>query len=246
VDTDDDNFPEANWKYPVETGPFYVARENQGFLNVYEYYSSQENFWPRGFPLDEIVPALGRLASAGVLQETTGGPVGIWQGLVNGDSDLDAIYRLTHKEITFTFSENYPVILGKGCYCPINSQNTYFTKELFPLLYIPSTVPFRYTDILRGYIAQIVAAGKGYKIGFTSANAFQVRNAHNLMVDFEDEIQMYRTCKKAVDIAETTFKENLSIEDNLYQIYSALLREKIVSDTELDALNAFLLDITQD
>jgi hypothetical protein len=246
VDTDDDNFPIPSWKYPVEKGPFFVVNEKQGFLNVYEFYSSSNsaNFWPRGYPLDEIIPTKGHLLTSGIVRDTIEGRVGIWQGLVNGDPDLDALYRLTHKEVTYKFSDHYPVLMGKGCYCPINSQNTVFIKDLFALLYLPSTVSFRYTDILRGYIAQIIACHKGYKIGFTSATAFQVRNAHNLMADFEDEIQMHLNCKKVIEIAESTVRDSENVEDNLHQIYKGLTKAKIVSTIELDTLDAFLQDMS--
>jgi hypothetical protein len=244
IDTDDDNFPDTTWKFPIDTSSSYVIPENSGYLNVYEFFSSYDSCWPRGFPLDEIISSKGRISSCGVVQDVYDAKVGIWQGLVNGDSDLDAIYRLTHENVTFDFSINLPVIMGKGCYCPINSQNTIFAKELFVLLYLPSTVSFRFTDILRGYIAQIIACHSGYKFGFTSANAFQARNVHKLMDDFEGEVPMYLNCKKVVERAEATVRDSDSIEDNIYNIYADLVKANIVSASELDALNAFLFDMT--
>lgn len=243
VDTDDDNFPTEKWQYPVKSECYQLTKKNQGFLNIYDYYS--EDFsWPRGFPLDEIMPSKGKLDQS-VLNDKRNIPkVGIWQGLVDGDPDFDAIYRLTHDLPEFKFAERNPVILTKGCYCPINSQNTYFVDELFPLLYLPISVAFRFTDILRGYIAEVISYQKGYSVGFCSPNVVQVRNKHNLFQDFQDELTTYQYSKQVVELAESEVSESDSIADNMHRIYKTLTTKNIVMEQELSALDAFLKDIT--
>ena len=39
-------------------------------------------------------------------------------------------------------------MLGSGTISPFNSQNTLFTRAVFPLLYLPTYVTFRFTDKL--------------------------------------------------------------------------------------------------
>ena len=71
-----------------------------------------------------------------------------------------------------------------------------FRKEFFPLLYLPSFVTFRFTDILRGFVAQPILWKAGFNLGFTEATVFQERNAHNYVRDFESEIPMYLHTEK--------------------------------------------------
>lgn len=243
IDTDDDNYPIKGWSYPVKSTEYYITKKNQGFLNIYEYFSS-EFFWPRGFPLDEIIPTKGKLNSSILQMQHEIPKVGIWQGLVNGEPDFDAIYRLTHETKDFSFKEKNPIVLSKGCYCPINSQNTFFIEELFPLLYLPITVAFRFTDILRGYIAQVISFHKGYGIGFCAPNVVQVRNKHNLFRDFQDELTTYQYSKQAVEVSESEVSDSESIASNIHRIYKSLARNGIVKDQEIPALDAFLKDIT--
>ena len=54
------------------------------------------------------------------------------------------------------FVNNKSYIFEKGIYTQGNTQITcWIKKELFHLLYIPSTVSFRFSDILKMYVAQI-------------------------------------------------------------------------------------------
>ena len=87
----------------------------------------------------------------------------------DGDPDVDAIYRLTVGQECI-FEQRPPLVLGRGTISPFNSQNTAFSAELFPLLYLPSTVTFRFTDILRGYVAQPVMWSAGYQLGFVGVS----------------------------------------------------------------------------
>src|SRR5579862_8477829 len=59
IETDDDNFPKENFfAEKIIQQPAHLL-ENLGWINVYKYFS-EENIWPRGFPLNHIkksVPA---------------------------------------------------------------------------------------------------------------------------------------------------------------------------------------------
>jgi len=133
--------------------------------------------------------------------------VGIWQSLVDGDPDVDAIYRLVSNEACI-FKENEPVVLGEGSLCPFNSQNTFFSKETFPLLYIPSSVTFRFCDILHGLIAQPILWTLGLHLGFTKATVFQERNAHNYFHDFKSEVPMYLNGEQVILTIEKKYQQD--------------------------------------
>ena len=51
-----------------------------------------------------------------------------------GNPDVDAIYRIINKNIDIKFRNNFKFSLGKA-FSPLNSQNTIWSKEVFPLLY---------------------------------------------------------------------------------------------------------------
>ena len=82
------------------------------------------------------------------LFETPKSPL-IQQGLVNGDPDMDAIFRLTRKyplaplEVTFDPAAP-PAFLPEGVFSPFNSQNTLFHRDAFWALMLPSTTSFRF------------------------------------------------------------------------------------------------------
>jgi hypothetical protein len=236
VDTDDDNIPKENWTFPVFQGNFDCVNQ-QGFINIYELYTSQK-IWPRGFPLNHITKKNNFTHSV----QTQVCKIGIWQGLADEDPDVDAIYRLTSDQ-PCCFKERNPVALGIGAISPFNTQNTMIIKELFPLMYLPAYVTFRFTDILRGLVAQPIMWLYGYQLGFTNATVVQKRNPHDYMKDFLSEIPMYQYSEKVADIVSNHISGSESIETNLYNAYKALLNENIVCEKELEMLAAWLADI---
>jgi hypothetical protein len=210
-------------------------------LNVYRHFSDQP-IWPRGLPLDLITASH---AEPPLLAEAPRGvSIGVWQGLANGDPDVDAIYRLTSNQ-PCTFLDRPAVSLPEGIVCPFNSQNTAFRRELLPLMYLPAYVTFRYTDILRGLVAQPILWAAGLRLAFTPATVFQDRNAHDYLRDLESEVPMYLTGRRALELAIETASASRSIPENLQAVYEALEREGIVEARELELLGLWLADCAQ-
>ncbi len=50
IDTDDDNIPKEDWCFPSSKALFNVSEPDQGFVNIYKYYTNIK-IWPRGLPL---------------------------------------------------------------------------------------------------------------------------------------------------------------------------------------------------
>jgi hypothetical protein len=240
-DTDDDNILHENLVLPSTHGPFLTYPENFGFVNIYRNFSD-EFTWPRGFPLNKIreesflaTPFLQTFDSSNL-------NVKIWQGLVDNEPDVDAIYRLLFNK-KFVFRQQTPIVLPKGAVCPFNSQSTFFAKDVFPLLYLPATVSFRFTDILRGLVAQPILWLYDYQLSFISPIAYQNRNEHNLMSDFESEISCYLDVEKVVEIVINAIDGNVDLNGNLLAAYSALMRAEIVEKKEIEFLKAWLYDL---
>jgi len=239
IDTDDDNIPYESFDFPEFEGSFDYIEGNRGFINIYQFFTEMK-IWPRGLPL-HLIKNEFRLQEQIVRKECK---IGIWQGLADNDPDVDAIYRLTSDQ-PCVFNKRQPIVLGVKTICPFNTQNTKVRKELFPLLYLPSTVTFRYTDILRGLVAQPLMWEYGYHLGFSEATVTQVRNPHDYFKDFISEIPMFLTGEKVIDFVSASIKPGASLPDNLFSSYEALLREKIVEDAELICLEAWLSDLAK-
>ncbi|MFD1095247.1 STELLO glycosyltransferase family protein [Salegentibacter chungangensis] len=237
VDTDDDNIPKDNWSYPEFSQEFECLPGNKGFINIYQLFTKKK-VWPRGLPLKFINTQF----DLGKDLYTKSCNIGIWQGLADEDPDVDAIYRLTNDSKCY-FNQRTPVVLGRGTISPFNTQNTIIRKELFPLLYLPTYVTFRFTDILRGLVAQPIMWLYGYELGFTNATVIQKRNEHDYMTDFISEIPMYENCEKIIELVSRSVSISNSIEANLYQAYRALLKERVVCEKEIITLKAWLKDI---
>lgn len=239
VDTDDDNIPKSNWTFPEFDGEFFEIEENKGFVNIYQLYTTQK-IWARGLPLNLISTEfkLEKNLSKKMCK------VGIWQGLADEDPDVDAIYRLIY-DIPCYFNEREPIVLGKGTISPFNTQNTMIRKELFTLLYLPTFVTFRFTDILRGLVAQPIMWLYDYQLGFNNATVIQKRNPHNYMKDFLLETPMYENSNKIIDVVSSSISKTLSIENNLHNAYKSLMKEGIVCNKELITLDAWLNDINK-
>ena len=247
IDTDDDNFPDVIAWNKLLKSEFEVLEhapsENILFKNIYSYFSNSDiPFWPRGFPLNLVNVEESNIRSNDITRTHTK-EVGLWQCMVNGDPDIDAIHRLIFKE-TPQFLNNKAILMGRGVFCAFNSQNTLWSdSDLFPLLYLPSTVSFRFTDILRGYIAQSVINASSQKWGFFQATSYQERNDHNLMNDFRSEVSMYSNMEEIFQIIYESCKSTNSITDNLMNCYSSLFKNKFVRDEELKILSSWMVDL---
>lgn len=237
VDTDDDNIPKENWAFPEFEKSFAYIPEDKGFVNVYQLFSDA-HIWPRGLPLDLLTKKFN--LEADLTAQVS--KVGMWQGLADEDPDVDAIYRLTSDTPCY-FNQREPVVLGKGTISPFNTQNTLIRKELFPLMYLPTYVTFRFTDILRGFVAQPIMWLDDYLLGFTDATVVQKRNPHDYLKDFDSELPMYKHCREVMDITSGAIHAGESIGNNLYNAYEALHKKSIVEQRELDVLTAWLKDI---
>lgn len=237
VDTDDDNSPNSDWGFPDMEGIFETTGQSAKFVNVYQAFTDRR-IWPRGFPLEWIL----RPESEPVRAHPRKVKVGIWQGLTDGDPDVDAIYRLTNNE-QCCFNKREPLVLGRVNFCPFNSQNTLFFRDVFPLLYLPAFVTPRFTDILRGLIAQPILWEVGCHLGFTSPTVTHKRNPHDYLENFESEVPCYLLANKVADIVGTAVRTSTSISDNLFNAYEALLAHGVVKREELPVVTAWLEEL---
>jgi hypothetical protein len=239
IETDDDNVPRESFWLPRDilgNGPVLTGN---GWSNVYSYFTDKF-IWPRGFPLEfvrEAAPPVEKLTVAEA-------KCPIQQGLADDNPDVDAVYRMT-LPLPHTFKREGSILLGRGSWCPFNSQNTAWFPEAFPLLYLPSYCSFRMTDIWRSLVAQRICWENEWPVLFHGPTVWQERNAHNLLKDFQDEIPGYLNNARICSVLE-----NLDLKpgedrigENMRACYRAMIDMGIVGEAEGELLGAWLADL---
>lgn len=240
AETDDDNIPYDSFLVSVNKYIKGQLVEKQGWENVYKYFVD-DKIWPRGFPLEYINESF-QSKSISKRKDTFDCP--IQQYLADGNPDVDAIYRLT-TEGEIKFNPN-TIIFSNGTFCPFNSQNTIWWPEAYPLLYLPSFVTFRMTDIWRSLIAQICLYKIGKHIAFCNATMFQERNEHSLICDFRDEIPGYLHNIEIVEILKELplSDDPKQIGENSLLCYKKLVEKNIIPKEELELVKLWLKDLS--
>jgi hypothetical protein len=239
LESDDDNLPNGDFFLPRSRDVVCKRLNNADWVNAYQYFTDAP-IWPRGFPLRLIrntPPALASLAPAHLVSAP------IQQGLVNGDPDVDAVYRLVHGGAC-DFAPAIQIALGRGSWCPFNSQNTAWWPEAYCMMYLPASCSFRMTDIWRSFVAQRIAWENGWNILFHSPNMRQIRNAHDLIRDFADEVPGYlhneRICERLAGLTLRPGPER--IPENMLSCYATMIDLGVVAPEEMAMLKAWLAD----
>lgn len=233
-ETDDDNEPLETLNPLERFSVLPSISAPQSVVNIYAYFG-RPDLWPRGYPLERFSP----LENLEINQETNC-HIGIEQGIVNGDPDVDAIYRLTQGKDVF-FKNYKSCFLAPGIFCPFNSQNTYFHREAFITLYLPSSVTMRVADIWRGYVAQRLIWDMGLVLAFSGPNAFQKRNSHLLLKDFIDEYDLYTKSGLLIDFLKN-WKPSSS-ESSLEDLTDSLVESQFFKPEESTLVRAWIRDL---
>jgi len=187
-ETDDDNIPYDNFDNILQYNNLQmITEENNTWINIFKYFTNNAHIWPRGFPLSLIKN------EANYLVKDTDKLPSIINGLVENDPDVDALFRIicNHQD-AIQWDKNKAVLIDNKNVCVFNTQNTFWLNpELFMCSLIPCSVSFRYCDILRGIINNIILKKTDNYMMYSSPNVIQNRNEHNLISDFKSEYEMY-------------------------------------------------------
>lgn len=235
-DTDDDNMPTSTWRV---RGDVCLVDEidTPSWCNVYRLLGADRS-WPRGFALRHVRDAVPGVTCAGATRLCL-----VQQGLVAGDPDVDAIWRLTQND-EVSFAASGSVALGAGTWCPFNSQTTWWYPEAYPLLYLPSHAPFRMTDVWRSFVAQRCLWALGSRVAHHAPpEVFQRRNQHDPLVDFADEIPGYLHNEEFVAALESVhLPPGQTAAQHLATCYEALVNHGFVPPAELPIVRAWCDD----
>src|SRR5574341_87384 len=237
IETDDDNFPRADFWRARRRRQRVRAIRDGGWINIYRYFTDA-NLWPRGLPLDQISssgPAYDELR-----EEEIDCPIQL--GLADENPDVDAIYRLV-LPLPQSFRRDRRLALLNS-WCPFNSQNTTWWRDAFPLLYLPAYCSIRMKDIWRGFVAQRIAWANDWPVLFHGPTVWQERNEHNLMRDFRDEVPGYLHNRELCDaLGKLDLKPGVeNLNDNLRTCYEQMVRMRLIGAEELDLLETWFSD----
>ncbi|GAB5558913.1 MAG: hypothetical protein SynsKO_05600 [Synoicihabitans sp.] len=191
---DDDNIPYDNWGEDVKVGQEITY---DGYrCTASDFFDplapTQTNYlWHRGYPIEHLqtrhqIEALGPQKKQCLVQAN------LW----DGDPDIDAMARLTHrpivdyKEITAAY--------GSEQIAPFNSQNTLLHRSVIPYY---AVLPFvgRMDDIWGAYILQHHFPNA---VVYDVATVYQDRNEQDLITNLENEILGYRQTLKFLEAGE--------------------------------------------
>lgn len=220
---DDDNFLESGNFFHEHMNSLQSAElpsmsSDSGFLNIMQgAKGSHVSSWlfPRGFPFAKRAEGPESLIiNNGPWKNGIVCNAGLWIE----EPDIDAASRIAGRPLVETY-EMSSSSLKPGTWSPINSQNTAFTREIFPAYFLSSKVG-RYDDIYAGYVMQAISNSLGKSIAYGKPIVRQKRNDHDLMVDLANEIGGMTNIDFVCD-----FLRNLEISgENVRECLVSLLR----------------------
>jgi len=239
IDTDDDTWPNLSSSFLeiAEAHRGLVHCPDSEYVNVFALRLPGSRIWPRGFPLSELERVAAEIEKPE--PELVAGPVAVVQFLIDGDTDVDAIHRLVFgaRDVNFMRVGRLQV-LPAGAFCPFNTQLTLVNSVAFPLLYLPTHVSFRFTDILRSVIAKRVLDALGLRLAFGDPAGYQRRNDHDLFRDFIDELEMYQNVAAAWDCLRSLSASTMPAL--LTEAYERLVASHILPRQELPMVDEWL------
>ena len=179
---DDDNIPYDDWGKNLLVGQTIECDLYEPSQNVFDPLSvtNTPDIWHRGFPID----LLGKRHEV-EYKGKTNRKVLVQADLWDGDTDIDAMARLTMKPIV-KYDVESPYCSNK--IAPFNSQNTFLSREVIPYYAVLPHVG-RMDDIWGSYILQHYFPNS---VVYNKASVYQDRNVQDLITNLEKEVIGYR------------------------------------------------------
>ncbi|KAF9949453.1 hypothetical protein BGZ72_008773 [Mortierella alpina] len=223
-DTDDDNLPNTpsiTFDSRLESAIAY--RSDNGTsdksVNIYSHFG-RPDVWPRGFALSEIDVRrpVSYLPSYGSLPDAerklVAPPTLIQQGLADLDPDVDAIYRLTQVQ---------------------ELKNIKFCKKSPTLRLSPGTFcPFN---------SQRLLWDVNGSLAFTKPTVDQIRNAHDYLADYKDELQLYAESSRFIDFLSDWSSPSTDLGVRIVDLMRAMTAEKFIEAADVDLAERWVKDL---
>ncbi len=204
-------------------------------------------FYHRGFPHSR------RWADVELTTAPVAGRIVVNAGLWLSAPDVDAI---THLEEPLSVTQlvardgRMDEVLAKGTWAPFNSQNTAFSVDLLPCMYllVMGDILYglkidRYDDIWMSYFTRVLTDHLGDYMQVGRPLVRQERNPHNFLVDLSRELPGMLLTEKLVDTLRAVRLTSSTYLDGYLELADQL-RQAVVDDrryTHEEALYMFKL-----
>ena len=98
-------------------------------------------------------------------------------------------------------------------------------------------------DIWRGYITQRLLWDTQYHMCFTAPTAIQERNKHDIMKDFQEELDLYLKVPALIDFLIKWRLPHSTTEENLIYLYDSLIQKNFIGQQEKELIRAWVHDL---
>lgn len=191
VSIDDDNEPVTPDYFRIIDRVFAGDMHIDGLASGYDWFNpgvfGATGYYYRGYPYSLRGADSSLYVRPGLAMEWDG-RVGVLNGLVMGDPDINATERMERHPDVKGYRANKPIAINpRETWAPINSQNTAYVRELSPLSAVIPGIG-RYDDVWGSYVAQAVMRATDYHVAYGPPFVRQERNPHNLISDLKAEL----------------------------------------------------------
>lgn len=245
VSIDDDNYcPDTDFFGLHNTigreVTFPTAESDNGWFNpcVLLEIEPPLNIYSRGFPLSRMWSDNSRISG-----ESTGYAVlnlGLWTEAPDVSAMTNAVTRPRTKGIRKPFQSVTHVLLRRGLWMPINSQNTAFISDALPCMYfvvmgeqLGSLMIDRYGDIWQGYFAKKVFDTLDLCTTVGLPLTRHIRNVHDIVRDLKSEFWGVLLTERLVDWLQDLQLEGNDFLDVYWDLSRKLSGAHLFQDTQL-------------
>lgn len=243
ISVDDDNIPVVGdyLRHHLKVGTrgeFPAISSPAGWFNVGQLVecSPPVPIRHRGFPL-------GKADHPGTFETGRAeGRIVVNAGLWTGDPDIDAVTRIAMRPAATGIASPGgagPVVLAPSTWCPFNSQNTAFARDVLPACFlwgmgerVGDAVIDRYDDIFMSYFARRIIDHFGDLVAYGPPVVEQLRNDHDLLKDLAGEIPGMRLTDDFVDRLRSTGLTATSYLDAARELVTLLQEAAVLLSDE--------------
>jgi hypothetical protein len=169
--------------------------------------------------------------------------VGIAAGLVLGDPDVDATFRIERAPEIHNVSElaKMGVLVDVNTHTVFNTQNVAMLRDLVPAWFCMPHVG-RYDDLYASLIVQRVARERGLHVHFGRPFVWQARHQHDQFSDLKAEIEGMSHIKGLAKLLDAIILPGKSVLEDTRIIYRALEHCTFLPDEAIYVAHAWLDD----
>jgi hypothetical protein len=189
---DDDNEPHKNyfdkWYSILTKNTLYEVESKNQWFNYLDKTDALIKLFPRGTPISQREHGNWKLKPTSISPKK----IGVCQGFTIGDTDIDAMTRITYpQKINSISPAGY---CAKDIWSPINSQNTLWAKKMFPIMFVwPSCK--RYDDIFGSFLWQKFLFNNNMYVHYGEPISYTDRGKRDPKINLKDEIEGYFECE---------------------------------------------------